>query len=185
MGDTKWLGKVAERHQEWIEIINSFGEFDLAEDFVQEMYLTLQKYASEEKIIQKGVVSRGYIFFTLRSLYFQYYNAKKKIKKVRIDDENNYEQIPYDSEMDDEVGYSEFCSLIDNHIENWGWYDKTLFKLYRDTNMSIRKISSETSISWVSIFKTLKKSKDELKDLFKEDYEDFKNKDYERNRQKN
>ena len=51
--------------------------------------------------------------------------------------------------------------------------------------MSIRKISSETNISWVSIFKTLKKSKDELKDLFKEDYEDFKNKDYERNRQKN
>ena len=35
MGNTKWLGKVAERHQEWIEIINSFGEFDLAEDFVQ------------------------------------------------------------------------------------------------------------------------------------------------------
>ena len=169
MGNTKWLGRVAERHQEWIEIINSFGEFDLAEDFVQEMYLTLEKYASEEKIIQKGSVSRGYVFFTLRSLYFQYYNAKKKINKVRIDDENNYEQIPYNSEMDEEIGYSEFCSLIDNHIENWGWYDKT----------------SETKISWVSIFKTLKKSKDELKELFKEDYEDFKNKDYERNRQKN
>jgi len=179
-----WLNKVSERHNEWVDIMHSFGEFDLAEDFVQEMYLTLYKYTDEKKIIQKGVVSRGYVFFTLRSLYFQYYNAKKKINKVRINDENNYEQIPYSSEMDEEIGYSEFCSLIDNHIENWGWYDKTLFKLYRDTDMSIRKIAKETKISWVSIFKTLKKSKDELKELFKEDYEDYINKDYERIRQK-
>ena len=182
---TDWLGKVAERHKEWIKIVESFGEVNLAEDFVQEMYLTLHKYASEEKIIKDNIVSRGYVFFTLRSIYFQYYNAKKKINKVSIDDEENFEQIPYNSEMDEQVGYDEFCSLIDNHIENWSWYDKTLFKLYRDTDMSIRKISKETNISWVSIFKTLKKSKDELKELFKEDYEDFKNKDYERNRQKN
>ena len=46
--------------------------------------------------------------------------------------------------------------------------------------MSIRKIAEETNISWVSIFNTLKKCKQELKELFKEDYEDFKNNDYDR-----
>ena len=110
-----WLNQVSNRHDEWLDIMHSFGEFDLAEDFVQEMYLTLYKYTDEEKIIQKGIVSRGYVFFTLRSLYFQYYNTKKRIKKIRIDDENNYEQIPYSSEMDEEIGYSEFCSLIDKN----------------------------------------------------------------------
>ena len=69
---------------------------------------------------------------------------------------------------------------IDDEIENWHWYDKKLFVLYRDTNMSIRKIAAETNISWVSIFNTLKNAKIILKDKLKEDYEDYKNEDYER-----
>ena len=176
----EWLSKVAERHQEWIEIVHNFGEFDYAEDLVQQMYITLYKYASEQKIIENGVVSRGYCFFTLRSVFLQYINAKKKIEKVRIDDEENYTQIPDDTNLDEEVGYDKFTQLIDDHIENWRWYDKTLFKLYRDTDMSIRKIAEETNISWVSIFNTLKKCKEELKELFDEDFEDLINKDYER-----
>ena len=68
--EVKWLAKVAERHNEWISIVNSFGEYDFAEDITQEMYLTLYKYADEEKIIKNGVVSRGYVYFTIRSLYF-------------------------------------------------------------------------------------------------------------------
>jgi len=144
------------------------------------MYLVLHKYASEEKIIEKGVVSRGYCYFTLRSIFLQYCNAKKKIKKVEIDDEEIYTQIADDSQMDDEIGYNEIATKIDNHIEGWRWYDKTLFRLYRDTDMSIRKIAEETNISWVSIFNTLKKCKEELKEIFKEDYEDYINQDYDR-----
>ena len=184
MAKAEWLGKVAQQHKEWIKIINSFGEFDLAEDMVQEMYLVLYKYSSEEKIIKEGVVSRGYVFFTLRTVYFSYYNAKRKVNKVRLDDEENYTQIEYTSEMDEQIGYNDFVTLIDQHIENWRWYDKTLFKLYRDTDMSIRKIAEETNISWVSIFNTLKKCKQELKEVFNEDYIDLKNEDYEWNRQK-
>jgi hypothetical protein len=46
--------------------------------------------------------------------------------------------------------------------------------------MSIRKIAAETKISWVSIFNTLKNAKNILKEKLKEDYEDYKNEDYER-----
>jgi len=184
MAEAEWLGKVAEQHNEWIKIINSFGEFDLAEDMVQEMYLVIYKYASEEKIIKKGIVSRGYVFYALRSVYFSYYNAKRKINKVRLDDKENYTQIPHTSEMDEQIGYNDFITLIDQHIDNWRWYDKTLFRLYRDTDMSIRKIAEETNISWVSIFNTLKRCKQELREVFNEDYIDLKNEDYEWNRQK-
>jgi len=184
MAESKWLSKIAKQHNEWIKIVNSFGEYDFAEDVVQEMYIVIYKYASEEKIIKEGIVSRGYIFFTLRSIYFSYYNAKRKVNKVRLDDQENFTQIPDTSEMDEQVGYNEFVTLIDNHIDNWRWYDKTLFNLYRNTDMSIRKIAQETNISWVSIFNTLKKCKQELKEIFKEDYIDYKNKDYEWNGQK-
>lgn len=180
MGEAGWLSKVAARHIEWIKIVHSFGEFDYAEDIVQEMYLVLNKYASEEKIIDKGVVSRGYCYFTLRSIFLQYCNAKNKIKKIEIDDEETYTQIADDSEMDDQIGYNEITTKIDKHIDGWRWYDKTLFRLYRDTDMSIRKIAEETNISWVSIFNTLKKCKEELREIFKEDFEDYLNKDYDR-----
>jgi DNA-directed RNA polymerase specialized sigma24 family protein len=176
----QWLSKVAERHKEWIKIVNSFGEYDLAEDIVQESYIILYKYANEEKIIKDDIVSRGYMFFTLRTTWLQYLNTKNKIQKVRLDDDENYIQIEDYSEMDEQIGYNHLSLKINKHIEQWRWYDKTLFKLYSDTDMSIRKISKETNISWVSIFNTLKKCKNELKELFKEDYEDFKNEDYDK-----
>ena len=184
MEETKWLGIVAKRHEEWISIINSFGEYDLAEDFVQEMYLIVYKYASEEKIIKQGVVSRGYIFFTLRSIYFSYYNSKRKINKVSIDDKEIFTQIPHITEMDEQVAYDDFVKSMDKYIDSWRWYDKTLYRLYKDSNMSIRKIAKETNISWVSIFNTLKRCKQEISEKFGEDYLDFKNKDYEWNGQK-
>ena len=48
----QWLEKVAERHTEWVNIIKGFGEYEYAEDLVQECYITLYKYANEEKIIE-------------------------------------------------------------------------------------------------------------------------------------
>ena len=177
---TEWLAKVAERHKEWIAIVKSFGEYDYAEDLVQEMYLTIYKYANEDKVIRNGVVSRGYLYFTLRSLYYQYYNSKRKITKISIDDDEFTIQIPNDSQMDEQIAFHKICTMIDDHIEGWRWYEKKLFSLYRDSDLSIRGIAAETNISWVSIFNSLKHAKEEIKDNFKEDWEDYKNKDYDR-----
>ena len=177
---TEWLAKVAERHKEWVSIVKSFGEYDYCEDLVQEMYLTIYKYANEDKVIRNGVVSRGYMYFTLRSLYYQYYNSKRKITKVSIDDDEFTIQIPNDSQMDEQIAFHKICTMIDDHIEGWRWYEKKLFSLYRDSDLSIRGIAAETNISWVSIFNSLKHAKEEIKDKFKEDWEDYKNKDYDR-----
>lgn len=176
----QWLEKVAERHTEWVNIIKGFGEYEYAEDLVQECYITLYKYANEEKIIKDGVVSRGYMYFTLRSLYFQFYKNKRKIKKVCIDNEEHTYEIPDDTQMDEQIAYNKICTMIDDHIQDWRWYERRLFQLYRDSDLSIRGIAKETNISWVSIFNTLKNAKHELKEKFQEDYDDLKNKDYER-----
>ena len=177
---TEWLAKVAERHKEWIAIVKSFGEYDFCEDIVQEGYLTIYKYANEDKVIRNGVVSRGYMYFTLRSLYYQYYNSKKKITKVSLDDEEFTIQIPNESQMDEQVAFHKICTMIDDHIDGWRWYENKLFKLYRDSDLSIRGIAAETNISWVSIFNTLKNAKQEIKDKFEEDYLDYKHGDYDK-----
>jgi DNA-directed RNA polymerase specialized sigma24 family protein len=175
----QWLEKVAERHTEWVNIIKGFGEYEYAEDLVQECYLVLYKYANEEKIIKNGEVSRGYLFFSLRSLYFQFYKNKRKIKKVSLDNEEHTYEIPDDTEMDEQIAYNKICTMIDDHIQDWRWYERRLFQLYRDSNLSIRGIAKETNISWVSIFNTLKNAKHELKEKFQEDYDDYINNDFE------
>ena len=176
----QWLEKVAERHTEWVNIIKGFGEYEYAEDLVQECYITLYKYANEEKIIKNGEVSRGYLYFTLRSLYFQFYKNKRKIKKVSIDNEEYTKEVEDNQNLDEEIAYNKICTMIDDHIDEWRWYERRLFQLYRDSGLSIRGIAKETNISWVSIFNTLKNAKHELKEKFQEDYDDLKNKDYER-----
>ncbi len=175
-----WLNIVASQHEDWIKIVNSFGEYSYAEDIVQESYIRLIKYATPQNIIKNNKVSRGYMFFTLRSVFFQYYNSKRKIHKVSIDDEENFLQIADKTNLEEHEAFNRVCVLIDEVAEDWTWYDRKLFKLYRDTDLSIRKIASETSISWVSIFNTLKNCKTDVRRKLGETYEDYKNEDYDR-----
>lgn len=178
MGQADWLEVVARRHQKWIKLVNSFGEYDYAEDLVQQAYLVLYKYADPDKIIKDGKVSEGYMFYTLRSVYIQYYNSKKKITKVYIDDEDNTYQLTDSTDLEEQIAFNKICTMIDDELESWNWYNRKLFKIYRDTNLSIRGIAKETGISFVSIFHTLKAAKENLRDKFWEDYLDYKNEDY-------
>ena len=95
MGDSlEWLRIVAKQHDEWVKIVNSFGEYNYAEDIVQEGYLALIKYAKPENIIKDNKMTRGYMYFTLRSIYYQYYNKKRKVKKISIDNDDINIQLP-------------------------------------------------------------------------------------------
>ena len=176
----QWLKIVAKDHKKWIKLVNDLGEDRFAEDIVQEAYIILYKYTDDESIIKNGSANKGYMFYTLRSVLFQFYNAKKKFKIQHIEDDKFWQQIPEDNQIDTELGYNDFCILLDKKVDTFNWYDQKLWRLYSQTDMSIRKIASETNISWVSIFNSLKNIKNELRQELKEDYEDWKNQDYER-----
>jgi DNA-directed RNA polymerase specialized sigma24 family protein len=174
--DNKWLKQVAQHHKEWIKIINSFGEYDYAEDIVQETYIALYKYADATKIIDaSGNVRKGYVFFTLKSLFFQYYNKKMKVNKVSIDEQFT---LFDDSNLDEHNAYHDICLLIDEEVQNWHWFDEKLFKLYRDSGMSMRDIAKGTNISLISIFNSIKNYKEILNTKFNKDYQDYINNNY-------
>lgn len=174
--NNQWLAKVAEHHNEWVKVVQSFGEFDYAEDIVQESYIALWKYADAEKLLDNsGDVRKGYMYFTLRSLFYQYYNKKKKVNKVDVD---GCWELFDDSNIEEHKAYNEICLLIDEEIKDWNWYDRKLFKLYRDTDLSMRDISKETGISLISIFHSLKNHKAILKEKFQKDYQDYITNDY-------
>ena len=181
MGDSlEWLRIVAKQHDEWVKIVNSFGEYNYAEDIVQEGYLALIKYAKPENIIKDNKMTRGYMYFTLRSIYYQYYNKKRKVKKISIDNEDINIQLPYVDDLDEQEAFHKICTMVDDIADGWNWYDRKLWKLYSQTDMSIRKLAKETKISWVSIFNTLKNLKEELRFKLGEDFEDYINNDYDK-----
>ena len=175
--NNQWLAKVAQHHDEWVKVIHTFGEYDYAEDIVQESYIALYKYADADKLLDiQGEVRKGYMYFTLRSLFYQYYNKKKKVNKVNFDDQW---ELFDDSNIEEHKAYNDICLLIDEEIKNWDWYDRKLFKLYRDTDLSMRDIAKETNISLISIFNSIKNYKIILKEKFQKDYTDYLENDYE------
>ena len=69
--------------------------------------------------------------------------------------------------------------IWNEEIDSWEWFDKMLFKLYAKSGDSIRDIAERTHISTTSIFHTLKYCKERIKNNVSEDYEDYKNNDFE------
>jgi len=172
-----WLKYIAKHHKEWVNIVRSWGEVEYCEDIVQEMYIKLLKYTTKEKIVKNGNVNKSYVWFTLRSIFLSAIKERNKIDKVRIGDGV---EIEYVCELEESIAYSRMLGKIDKELDSWSWYDKHLFKLYSSSDDSIRDIAERSHISITSIFHTLKHCKQRIKDNVSEDYEDFKNQDYER-----
>ena len=95
-----------------------------------------------------------------------------------IDDDDSFLQLVDETDLEEHEAYNKICLLVDEVAEDWTWYDRKLFKIYSETGLSVRKIAAETNISWVSIYNTIKKCKNQVKDKLTEDYLDYKNEDY-------
>jgi DNA-directed RNA polymerase specialized sigma24 family protein len=173
----EWLNIVAKEHKEWVKLVKSFGEDFFAEDIVQESYLRLHKYCKPENIIQDGKINKGFMYFVLRNLYLLHIKSEKKNAMVTISDLG----VLKDESINQfkEESYNLLLDNIQKEVDSWHWYDKHLFTIYKDTDLSIRDIAKETTISSSSIFNTLKNCKNKIKTKFEEDFEDFKNEDYE------
>lgn len=173
----KWLNIVAKHHKEYVGIVQSFGEYFYAEDIVQEAYLRMLKYCKPEAIITNGSVNKSYVYFVLRNMYLDFEKHKAKHPKISIEEVGQLTNE--DSQLQKHEAYEQILKKINNEIESWHWYDQMLFDLYKKTGKSIREISADTKISVKSIWETLRHCKNRLKENVGEDYEDYKNTDYE------
>ena len=63
-------------------------------------------------------------------------------------------------------------------IYSWHRYETLMFITYMNTDISIRKLAKETKISKDSIFYTLKKCKNKLKESYGDDWQDFVKEDF-------
>ncbi len=172
----EWLSKVAKYHNDWVKMVNTFGEHFFAEDIVQETYIMLMKWSSEEKLFKDGSINKGYMWLALKNTFLQHVNKKNKIKFISLDEAHN---LPDKNYTEENEAYNDLLNNVDLECDSWHWYDKKLFELYKNTDKSLRQISAETNISVTSIFNTVKACKKRIKNSVGEDYEDFLNQDYE------
>jgi DNA-directed RNA polymerase specialized sigma24 family protein len=154
IGSRKHLSTLMEhifsRHKHWILIVKKFGEVNYAEDVVQEAYIKVMKLNKE--------VNEAYFYYTLRSLTMDLHS--KKVIKVEITKDIEYLLREDDS---NDIA-SELAQPYLEFIDTWHWYDKKLFMLWVNNNISMRKISRETKIKFTSVYNTIKKCKQRLKE---------------------
>ena len=173
----EWINKVVKHHKEWVKIVNSFGEYFFAEDIVQETYLMLLKWSNEDKLFTNGNLNKGYVWLALKNTFLMSLRNENKIQKINMESISMLAQ-----EQNNElkhISYSRLLTILDDEVANWHWYDQKLFKLYKDSDLSMREISKETNISVTSIFNTIKNCKARINQSVGETYEDYINEDYE------
>jgi len=155
----KMLSKLAEKHNLWIKVARKLGAGDEAEDVVQDMYLKLYKYVDEKKIIKNDVINNFYVHLALKTIIIENFNKRKNF--IRLDSPD-FKDLPFNDTMPEELDYAKVLNIVDTEIENWNWYEKNLFNLYKNTNLSIKKLASELDINRGSLYHTIKKCKNKI-----------------------
>ena len=160
----------------------------LVEDFVQEMYLRLNKYVKNpDKIMYNETeVNKFYVYITIKNLYNDYLKENKRHQVVRLDDiEVTYEVVETTSDaqqkadIEKQRAEEKLVNLIHKEVNSWDrWYDQKLFKVYYETDISMRKLSADTNISVTSIFNSCKNYKEILNTKLAEDFQDYMNEDF-------
>lgn len=176
-------------HKLWISMGLSMGvPQHLVEDIVQEMYLRLNKYVKNPKKIMynKTDINKFYVYITIKNLYNDYLKERNRHQIVRLDDiEVSYEIVEpttegqLKAEREKQKAEEKLIDMIQNEVSSWDrWYDQKLFKIYYETDISMRKLSKDTNISVTSIFNSCKNYKQILNTKFAEDFQDYINGDF-------
>jgi DNA-directed RNA polymerase specialized sigma24 family protein len=177
------LELLAKNHKMWIKMLIDMGcRAYVAEDIVQSMYLRLHKYVKDEKKImyKNDEVNRFFVYVTLKNMFFSYKKAANKYTflEIREDEVVVDEDVAFIREEAMEIAFDRLMIKVDNEMNTWHKYDRILSEKYLKSDYSLRDIASGSGISLTSIFNSMRENKRILREKFSEDWEDFKNGDY-------
>ena len=111
-----------------------------------------------------GKINKKYFFRTIKSILIDDHK-KKAIRTISLNEKLNIPDIT-DVKENLEVVFNK----IEKTINNMYWYDKKMLNLYVYHIPSIRKISTATTISSKSVFKTLRRCKLTIKKEVAKEY---------------
>jgi DNA-directed RNA polymerase specialized sigma24 family protein len=116
----------------------------------------------------KDEVNTYFVFVVLRNLYI---TSQKGLTFSELEElDGELEDANYEMEQ----AHTNLIEEMWQEVEGWHWYDTKLFKLYHNTDMTIKKISEETKISERSIWNTLDNGRKKIQSNCKEAYKAWK-----------
>ena len=155
-------------HDMFVGYVLSFSvNPDTAKDIVQEFYLKLYDYDKDIMIGEE--INFYFVYLVLRNMVF---DLKKKEKRFYFTDE--MPSLQDEEYTDIDTTKSEYITqwLNDNNVENLNPHNtENLKKIYHACvfnevmleNKSIAELSRETTISYYSLYNTIKIIKNEIK----------------------
>lgn len=168
----KFINLVENNRAEWVSMCKRLGvkEQDISE-VIQKCYITLWKYAKPEKVTFNGNVSRGYMFFALRSAWFQLCseNNKNRFKPddnvdslidtyKSYNDEERVKMITYENQL------KAFSDDIIDQLSELSTHHARFYKIYTSgAAPSYRELERVTGISYATFWNDMNRIKDKIK----------------------
>jgi hypothetical protein len=169
---------LSEKHSTWIKYIVSFGcKRDIAEDFVQEMYIKIYNYSQKKDndlMYNEKEINYFFVYVTLKNMYYDNLRKKKNIVIVSVEDVDLTDDLIYS-----EVVFNLQSDMVkvwvlelDTKINNIGEYNtekaslsyiKFVYQKIFTENMSVSELSREVGISYWSLRNTVQIIKEQIK----------------------
>ena len=168
-----------ENRKKLVNFIKGYaGDYELAEDVVQEVFLRLLLLQAEGKthFAQDGKVNFFFVYRACVNLCIKLATAKQKHQKISFGDimeldewlQATDERYP----VEEDLAYENLLKNVTDEIDALRWYDREVLKLSMD--YSVSALARGTNISRDSLRNTLKIAKDELRERTEETYQAWK-----------
>jgi DNA-directed RNA polymerase specialized sigma24 family protein len=184
----KQLEKLASKHSTWLGLVKSMGcNPAYVEDVVQDAYIRVYEYLEKGVDISYGEddVNDFYMYMTLRSIYLNQ-SKRKCVSNETLDIQedaldfvlgNLREEF---SDVEKEDAFNRLINSIFKEVNQWDFYSRNVFIAYFTTGLSLDKLSRDTGIGRSSLYNSIRRYREIIRENFAEDAEDYYNGDYDK-----
>lgn len=167
-----------EKHSTWVKYVVSFGcRVDVAEDFVQEMYIKIYNYSKKKDndlMYNEKEVNYFFVYVTLKNMYYDNLRRNKKITIIPIEEVVVLDNVEYSEKVFNEQSkaLSLWVEELDAEINSIAEYDKYkaslcyikfIYQKIFIENYSVTDLSTELNLSYWSIRNTVVRIKKQIK----------------------
>jgi len=179
----------------WHNYLKSWGcNIDTSKDLIQEMYIQIDTYLKKHKksiMYNKKEINFYFVYLTLYSMFKDLKRAEKRVQIVSLenldfiqdeetviiqDNYNNFQAIEEWFLNQDYLDMTEIERPTDENLEvydrdkMYNFYQRKIFEEVFLNKKSIKQLSRDTSISYYSLYNTVRNIKEQIKKLYESKY---------------
>ena len=158
MTNSQLVDHTYRKHNTWLLqcSYNLTKSKDNAQELVQDLYLKMMEIKDIKKIMYNNDVNLFYLYKMLRSIHLN--GIKKATNHLPIDDDLlNKPADSYDYVADSD--FERALELTNEALDSMYWFDSKLLRVYLEENHSIQSLHDATGISNSTIWTSMKKTK--------------------------